>query len=112
MNATQLQSRLHQTLQRIAQLKPMRKGSVTEQTVATRAKDGQPAERGPYPLYTCKKKGRTRSKRIPRERVPLYREQIERFRRFQDLIAEYAEISEQLADAEAAPGGQKRGCRI
>ena len=112
MNATQLQSRLQKTLQEVAHRKPMRKGSITQQTVATRTKDGVPAVRGPYPLYTCKKKSRTHSKRIPGEQVPLYREQIERFRRFQELIVEYAETSEQLADAEAAQGGQKKGCRI
>lgn len=111
MNTTQLQVRLHQTVEKMAQLQPMRKGSVTEQVVSARARDGRRVQRGPYPLYTCKKEGRTHSRRIPRERVDLYREQIERFREFQDLIVEYSQISEQLADAEAAPGGQKKGSR-
>lgn len=111
MNATKLLSQRTRILQQIEELKPMRKGSVTQQYFLASGKDGGQRRRGPYPLYTCKKKGKTVSKRIRPELRPVYEQQIAQFRRFEELVAEFAEVGERLADLDAARSGEKKGSR-
>lgn len=89
-------------LRTIASLGAMRKGSVCEQFQYSRREDGTRLKRGPYLMYTCKKKGKTLGKRLSKEKASLYRAQIERFRRFQELCREFADGSEQLADMEVS----------
>lgn len=103
------QVKFQQILQQIASLQPMRKGSITMQTVETTKKDGSKAIRGPYPLYTCKKKGRTVSRRIPKDQVDTYRTQIERHHQFKNLIDELSELYERMADIELREGEEKKG---
>ena len=111
MNATRLLSQRTKILQKIEQLKPMRKGSVTQQYFPASGKSGSKTRRGPYPLYTCKKKGKTVSKRIRSELGSVYEQQIAQFRRFEELVAEFAEVGERLADLDAAESGEKKGSR-
>lgn len=111
MNARKLHEQRTKILQEIEKLKPMRKGSVTQQYFPASCKDGGQALRGPYPLYSCKKNGKTVSKRIRAKQQPVYKEQIAQFRRFQELIAEFTEVSEQLADLDVAEGDEKKGSR-
>jgi hypothetical protein len=96
-------SRKDQVVAELAALGPMRKGSLTEQMVQVVLKDGTPRRRGPYTVYTFKERGQTISKRLgdPKE-IALYRRQIGAFRRFQELTAELARLSQRLADLEAA----------
>jgi len=93
-----LQLQREQLLAQIAQLGPMRRGSITPQYFAATGKDGSPTRRGPYPLYTCKRGGRTHSRRLRQPQVPHYQAQIERYRRFEALLAQLVELSEQMAD--------------
>ena len=82
----------------------MRRGSVCEQYQRSRRKDGTVTRRGPYAMYTLKRKGKTVGKRLAKKDLPLYRAQIERFRGYEKLAREFLEVSEQLADIEVAPG--------
>jgi hypothetical protein len=101
-----LEQKREQLLTQIASLGPMRKGSLTDQYVEATRKDGSPTRRGPYTVYTYKHDGRTVSHRITDPaRVAVYREQIAAFRRFHELTAELAQVSQSLADLEAS--GQK-----
>ena len=112
MKPTQWQTRSSRILEEIAQLGPMRKGSITQQFFKTRNKDGSTGQRGPYPLYSCKKRAKTVSKRIAKERVADYEQQIRRYRQFEDLIGELVEVAEELADAEVAQAAKKGGSKI
>ena len=106
--------RSNQILAELAALGPLRKGTLTEQYVVTVRRDGSPGQRGPYTLYTCKEAGRTLSRRLSQPaQIALYREQIAAFRRFQELTAELARLSQQRADLEAAgrPEGKKNSRR-
>jgi len=86
-------------LAEIAALEQIRRGSVVEQFVETTRKDGTKSRRGPYVLYSYKEKGKTVSRRITdREQISVYREQIEAFRRFQELTAELLAIGERISD--------------
>ena len=109
---SRLQTRRDTVLKQIAALEPMRKGSLTAQFVPARRKDGTAVRRGPYPLYTCKKNGRTVSRRLSASQADTYRHQIAQFRSFQALVTEFVEASERLADEEVAPHrGPKKNSR-
>ncbi len=105
--AKAIQKKKDEILKKIASLGPMRKGSVCEQFQFATRKDGTRNKRGPYPMYTCKKKGKTSGKRLSKENEPLFRAQIDAFRQFQILCAQFAHSSEQLADREIV--GTKKG---
>ena len=79
----------------------MRKGSVIEQFLKVKHKGRQePVLRGPYFLYTRKEKGKTVGKRLKKDEVQRYRQDVEAYHRFQGLCDEYALISEQIGDLE------------
>jgi hypothetical protein len=111
---THLLRRTHQIMAELAGLGPMRKGTLSEQYVATIRRDGSAGQRGPYTVYTCKEAGRTVSRRLSQPaQIALYRQQIAAFRRFQELTAELARLGQQRADLEAAgrPEGKKNSRR-
>lgn len=94
-----LQAQRQHILQQIEQIEQMRRGSLTEQFVEAVKADGSRSRRGPYPLYTYKDKNRTISRRVSDpQALPLYRDQIQAFRRFQELTAELTRLGEELSD--------------
>jgi hypothetical protein len=108
-----LNRRKDQILAELAALGPMRKGSLNEQFVQTVLQDGTPRQRGPYTIYTYKEQGKTISRRLRKpDLVELYRQQIARFRRFQELTDELARVGQQWADLEATQDdGSKKNSR-
>ena len=101
-----LQARRQLVLRQIEQIEQMRRGSLTEQFVEAVKADGSRSRRGPYPLYTYKDKNRTVSRRVSDpQALPLYRDQILAFRRFQELTAELTRLGEELSDL-AIPQGE------
>jgi hypothetical protein len=104
-----LEQRRQELVARIGALGAMRRGSLSEQYVEARVKDGSTRRRGPYTVYTYKQAGRTVSRRLTRSgQIAQYREQIAAFRSFQELTGELTAVSQQLADREVA--GQE-GCK-
>lgn len=104
-----LQARRRGLMRELASLGEMRRGSLVEQFVETVKADGTKGRRGPYVLYSYKNKGKTISRRITDQgQIRVYRKQIETFRRFQQMIAEWTLISEQLCDLELAEDKKKR----
>lgn len=95
-------------LRELQGIEQMRRGSVTEQVVESVDKHGRRHRRGPYPLYTLKLQGRTVSRRIAVEQVPVYREQIELGRRFQELVRELMELGERVGDLETGRDAEKK----
>ena len=95
----QLQERRLQLLEELSDLECVRRGSVVEQHVPVISADGRRYERGPYPIYTFKEQGRTKSRRLhsPAE-LKMFRVQIENGRRFQRLTAELMRVCEQISD--------------
>ena len=106
----QLSQQRARLVEEIAALGPMRMGSVCDHSLPTKRKDGSVYRRGPYPTYTFKQGGKTRGKQLRgAAEAALYRQQIEAFRRYQDLSAQLVQVSQRLADLEAAgdQGGKK-----
>ena len=109
---SQLLRQKDRILEQIAQLGPMRKGSVCEFELSSVRKDGSRKTRGPYLKYTLKKHNKTRGKHLrSRAEADLYRRQIARFRRFEELSAQFAELSERLADLEASQTEAKKNSK-
>ena len=95
----QIRKRRGAVLKQLAELEQIRRGTVTEQVFQAQRKDGSKVQRGPYPLYTFKDKGKTRSRRITdRRQVPIYEEQIQAFRRFEALSAELVQLGEETSE--------------
>jgi hypothetical protein len=66
-------------------------------------------QRGPYPVYSFKEKGRTVSRRLhSAEEVSMYRQQIQDDRRFQQVVSELLKVGEQLSDAAARTAAVKK----
>jgi hypothetical protein len=94
-----IRKRRKELLQELAILEQVRRGSITSQILSVTRKDGTVSLYGPYPLYTSKEKGRTVSRRIKDPAlVPVYRTQIEAFRRFETLTGELVRLGEELSE--------------
>lgn len=105
----QLQDRRQRIVRELSQLDQMRRGSVVDQYVEATRKDGTRVRRGPYVLYSYKEEGKTVSRRITDpEQIPLYQQQIDRFRRFQQLSAELITLGEQLSELALSEPGVKK----
>ncbi|HEY6292009.1 MAG TPA: DUF6788 family protein [Terriglobia bacterium] len=105
----------------LSQPRPMRRGTVNER----RMKCGQAncacqrdpkARHGPYYLLTQAVGGKTRSRYVDSEQVPVLRQQIEAGREFRQQVEAYWDSCEQWADAElptapAAEAAEKKGSR-
>ena len=99
-----LRARRQEVLAELAGLERLRRGSVVEQYVERVGRDGTRRRRGPYPLYTYKRQGRTVSRRLhSAAEADQCRAAIARFRRFRDLVEELVQLGEKLS--EAVPAG-------
>lgn len=107
-----LRGRRNVILKELSALEQIRRGSVVEQFVETVKADGSIARRGPYALYSYKEKKRTVSRRISNpEVVKVYREQINSFRRFQELTAELTAVGEKISDMVISEQEDKKNSR-
>ncbi|HVT15764.1 MAG TPA: DUF6788 family protein, partial [Thermoanaerobaculia bacterium] len=102
-------SRARQISDRIAQPRPMRRGSLSERYVKC-SKPGCPcaeraeARHGPYFSWTRKIGGRTHSRFLTPEQAALVRRQIEAGHAFRNDIEALWEVCEQWADSELRGG--------
>ncbi len=97
----QLIARKHSILSELAELGPMRRGTVHQQYVEASLRDGSKVRRGPYPLYTYKENNKTISRRLTdANEARLYQEQTESCRRFDALMSQWISLQEQLSEVE------------
>jgi len=110
-------SRVQDLAARLAQPRPMRRGSLTERRVKC-GKPGCPcadrpeARHGPYFSLTRAVSGRTSTRLFIAPQATGVRQQIEAGRRFRRLVEEFWEACEQWANAEleaASPQGEEKG---
>lgn len=96
-------------LQRLADLRELRRGSLTEQFLTVKHADGSLVKHGPYPLLTRKEGQKTISRRLSDpELVPLYRRQIQTMREFETVVDQLVRVGEQLSDLAVAEAEQKK----
>jgi len=96
-------------LQQLSGLPEIRRGSLTEQFLTVKRKDGSQVKRGPYPLLTRKQGQKTVSQRLTDPAlVPLYRQQIQAMRQFETVVDGLVQVGEQLSDLAVAEVVQKK----
>jgi len=96
-------------LQQLSGLRQLRRGSLTEQFLWVKRKDGSRVKRGPYPLLTRKEGQKTVSLRLTDpELVPVYRRQIQAMRQFETVVDQLARAGERLSDLAVAEVVQKK----
>ena len=96
-------------LRQLANLRELRRGSLTEQFLTVKHSDGSKVRRGPYPLLTRKEANKTVSARLTDPAlVPLYRRQIQAMRQFETVVDQLARVGEQLGDLAVAEVVQKK----
>lgn len=106
---SRIQQRRRQILDELGQLEQIRRGSLTDQFVEARTRDGRSHRRGPYPLYTYKAGGKTVSRRLSgSEQVGRYRAQVSAGHRFQELTRELMELGESFCDQVLQADAEKK----
>jgi Family of unknown function (DUF6788) len=96
-------------LRQLADLRELRRGSLTEQFLTVKHADGSSVKRGPYPLLTRKQASKTVSVRLTDPAlVPLYRQQIQALRQFEGVVDQLVRLGEQLGDLAVAEAVQKK----
>lgn len=104
-----LQQQRQRLLQQLSGLQELRRGSLTEQFLTVERKDGSRVKRGPYPLLTRKQGQKTVSLRLTDPAlVPLYRQQIQAMRQFENVVDGLVQVGEQLSDLAVAEVVQKK----
>ena len=104
-----LQPQRQQLLQQLSGLQELRRGSLTEQFLMVKRKDGSRVKRGPYPLFTRKHGQTTISRRLTDPSlVPLYRQPIQAMRQFETVVDGLVRVGEQLSDLAVAEVVQKK----
>jgi hypothetical protein len=98
----QLRQRRAEILRHIGSLEKMRRGSVTHQFHKLRRPGSStPVFSGPYPLFTCKKDGRTVARRLrDPEEIRRLEEQVENYHAFRRLCSQLVDVSEAICDEE------------
>ena len=104
-----LEQHRQQLLQQLSGLPEIRRGSLTEQFLTVKRKDGSRLKRGPYPLLTRKQGQKTVSQRLTDPAlVPLYRRQIQAMRQFETVVDGLVHVGEELSDLAVAEAVQKK----
>jgi hypothetical protein len=99
MNIQAMVDRQQAIAREVGEIRFMQKGTISYQRVpSTQGGTQTGAMRGPYPLLTWKKAGKTRSLRLKTEEEVVWAEQaVGNHRRFAVLCKEFEELSERIA---------------
>lgn len=93
-------------LQNLQAIDRLRRGSLSQQFF--KAPPGQPGRRGPYFVLQGFFHGKKFSERVPAEQAPQVQEQVDHYRRFQTLAAEYVTLSDEITRREAPAAVRKK----
>ena len=87
-------------LRHIGAIEEMRRGSVTRQFLKVKRPDSEESVfTGPYPLFTCKKNGRTVGRRLhDPDEVRKLENQVENYHSFRRLCSQLVEVSEAICE--------------
>lgn len=104
-----LEHQRQRLLRQLSGLPQVRRGSLTEQFLLVKRKDGSQGKRGPYPLLTRKEGKKTLSRRLTDPGlVPVYRQQIQAMRQFENVVDQLVRVGEQLSDLAVAEAVLKK----
>lgn len=107
LSAQSLAKRWNDVVEELREVRPMRPGTVCSQRVKYQDKNGKVKSHGPYPILTCKEKGKTVTLRLESdEKIEVAKEQIAKFRDFKEKTKELIHIGRQMADREMSETGE------
>lgn len=106
MNA--IRRRRKEIIEEMATLERIRRGSVTDQMLHPKGKDGRRYDCGPYAVYTIKRGGRTISRRVRDTQRDTYKQQVDACHRFQALARELMDLGEQMCDLSECDDAEKK----
>ncbi|GHU66832.1 hypothetical protein AGMMS49983_17170 [Clostridia bacterium] len=102
---TTLERKRQKLLSNIAKIDSMRKGSLCEQYVNVKHKDGQTVKKGPYRILTLTgENGKTKTKSIPLEDIPFFEAEVSKHKEYRKLTEEYAQVCEQISAVRYSDG--------
>jgi hypothetical protein len=108
-NYSNLEQQRQGLLRQLADLRELRRGSLTEQFLTVQHADGSKVKRGPYPLLTRKEAQKTISMRLTDPALlPLYRRQIQTMREFERVVDQLVQVGEELGELAVAEVVQKK----
>lgn len=91
-----LEAERRQVLAKMAEIDSMRKGTISDQYIKTKLKDGTIRENGPYFILTSKdKNGKTVTESIPKESLEFYGREVGKYKEFRELASKYEALSEE-----------------
>jgi len=97
-------------LRQLAELRELRRGSLTEQFLTVKHADGSKVRRGPYPLLTRKEAQKTIPVRLSDPAlVPLYRRQLQAMRQFETVVDQLVR-GRATGRTGGGGGGAKKNC--
>jgi hypothetical protein len=111
-NQETLLRRIKEVQRQLAQLGPLRPGSLSEQynvcgTPGCRCKDAKaPQKHGPYYHLNYTWRGRSRTEFVRAEEVTAVRQRLETYKRFRALCTEWVALSLEVAQLEKAGRGR------
>lgn len=106
MNA--VRRRRKEIIEEITTLEKIRRGSVTDQMLHPKGKDGRRYDCGPYAVYTLKRGGRTISRRVRDAQRDRYKQQVDACHRLQALTRELMDLGEQMCDLSESEDAEKK----
>jgi hypothetical protein len=106
----QIEARRDQILEEMRGIRCLCRGSLTEQTFESKRRNG-PVKQGPYFVLSWREKGKTKSRRVPREEVTGLKSKISERQRFSALCHEFEELTEQLGQLERGAVGPEKKLR-
>lgn len=105
----QIREKRRKIIEELVELTHVRRGSITEQVVPFTDRDGKRRQRGPYPLYSFKEKGKTFSRRLTSpQQVELYRQHIQNGRRFNELVEQLRHLGEEFCEQQTHAEAEKK----
>lgn len=105
LEQTRLEKRRIEILDKMRGIKTLRKGTINEQYILVKHKNGDSVKKGPYFILTKKGAGgKTNTTTIPADKLELFKNEVGNYREFRSLAEEYIHICEQAAALPAGNG--------
>ena len=108
--ASELRRKREHILQQIQAIDRLRRGSLSEQFFI-RQRQGQEIRQGPYFVLQCYLKGGKCSERVSADRVEQTKMEVANYRRFQELAAQFVEVTDQMTQLENGPTDAKKNSK-
>jgi len=95
----ELEYQKNELVSKIQELETMRRGTISEQYLKVPRKNKEASLRGPYYVFAKNLNGKTVSSRINSfEELELLKQDVENYKRFNDLSKEFVSVMEAITD--------------